>query len=323
MLKRTLLSTICAMLLLWSMVLPSHALEGHGVVGGLRWFPCEPMYQNDVIWEAECVDPTSPFPGDTWFQSFDMTPDDTGYANLLATGYDKNGGLTLTRTDLADDEQLTASIRTVVLDYGCIIDPSADTLYYDIDADNCEWNIGLTFENAYTIRLGHLLAQTGDDHIHAPSGRYSGAVNVRTLLETLASDTDPANASAATAILELEPLYTPRIQITYSGGMGGALTLHSLFIAPADDPNGDACKTVALDLIFPSTDCNWDAPYITVTPLEDLAVPTAKSTVTSTQTTAPTSVDNSSPTISSVFIAVPCLIALAVAGTIIWCRKHR
>ena len=142
-------------------------------------------------------------------------------------------------------------------------------------------------------------------------------------IAALAIDTDPANASAATAILELESLYTPRIQITYSGGMGGALTLHSLFIAPADDPNGDACKTVALDLIFPSTDCHWDGPYITVTPLEDLAVPTAKSTIASTQTTAPTSVDNSSPTISSVFIAVPCLIALAVTGTIIWCRKHR
>lgn len=230
-------------------------------VDAVCWFPCEPDRQNDDLWEVQCEKE------DCLCQRFTDTPADTGFENYLNTTYGADGSLTVTRTGADGEAVYWPCIRTLMLETAPELNTDvATTLYFDVKAIGCTWNIFLNF-NGNTISLSRVIAEacgvsTVTTSAHdVPAGSYSGSLNLKDAINDISKE-GSIYSEAAYAIRETNTLYVPQVTIFYVGDMNGSLTVNELFISSATDTRGALCEYADLELMgMGSTIYEDDAVY--------------------------------------------------------------
>ncbi len=254
MFKKVLAIVACLMLVMSCCAMTASADEAKTVVDGVRWFPCDAGRENDPIWEAEC------FKENCLCQGFDKTPEETGYSNFVDTVYGEDGSLTITRNGNDGDEFYWPRIRTVMLDNYPEMDWTvANTLHYDITAsEGTKWNVYVAV-NGVTIKLGREMAlatgatvegdfNNSDDD--APSGTFTGSLNIQEALDTIAGTSGDPNAASAMAIRNMGTTFIPQVQIFCIGGNGASVTVNKLLMSTADDVDGANCDFLTMGLIY-------------------------------------------------------------------------
>ncbi len=226
--------------------------EAKTEVNGIRWFPCEAGRENDDLWEAEClIDGCG-------CQRFDENSEETGYKNFLDTTYNEDGSLTLKRN--GNDEQgdlYWPRVRTLMLDnYPSMDWTVANTLYYEIEAVDCSFNLmlginGLNIKLAKNIADAAGVAGLANSDADAPAGTYKGSINLTDALTAIAAEGSTESATGAMAIQNMGAnTFIPQVSIFYVGGTTGTLTIKNLYISTADDVDGANCDYADMGLIF-------------------------------------------------------------------------
>ena len=247
------LSMVCVLALLLCTV-PVGTAWAHGPrteVEAVRWFPADANRLYDDIWEVECVKEGC------LCQRFTDIPEETGNTNFLDTVYNENGGLTITRNGADGGDFYWPRIRTLWLEnYPALDIKTANTLFFDIEARDANWNVYMTF-NGMNIKLGRAMAEStgvnvagtmGSDD-DAPAGRYIGSINLIDAL-TAISESNDANWVAATSVLNMRKTFVPQIQIFCIGGVGASVTVNKLYLTTADDVNGAKTEHVDIGMIM-------------------------------------------------------------------------
>lgn len=225
--------------------------EAKTVVEGVRWFPCEPGRENDDLWEAECVQEGC------GCQRFDDDPEETGNSNFVDTTYGEDGSLTIVRNGNDGQEFYWPRIRTIMSELYPELDITvADTLYFDIEATNAQWNVYLNW-NGLNIKLGKEMAvacgmggDLADSDADAPAGTYKGSINIQDALSTIAAEGSTESAVNATAVKNLKKTFVPQVNIFYVGGTDGSVKINSLYISTADDAEGAKCEYLDMGTLY-------------------------------------------------------------------------
>ena len=226
--------------------------EAKTSVEGIRWFPCEAGRENDDLWEAEClIDGCG-------CQRFDDDPAETGYENFLDTTYNEDGSLTLKRNGKdGQGDVYWPRIRTLMLDnYPSMDWTVANTLYYEIEAVDCSFNLMLGI-NGLNIKLAKNIADNAgvsgvaNSDGDAPAGTYKGSINLTDALTQIAAEGSTESATGALAIQNMGAnTFIPQVSIFYVGGTTGSLTIKNLYISTADDVDGAKCDYADMGLIL-------------------------------------------------------------------------
>ena len=228
------------------------AHEARTEVEGARWFPCQPGRENDLLWEVECD-----IEG-CLCQPFNAKPEETGCMSYLNTTYGKDGSLTLTRTGADGNDFYWPRVRTLLLEVYPKMDmTTANTLYFDLEAVNCQWNIMLGIEGMGVVKLpkyiveacgGPSLPNTDTD---GPAGYYKGSINLMEVFaDILANESGTESWIGAQIATAVGPnTQVPQIQIFYVGDTNGSLTINELFISTPDDVNGANCEYMDMGAI--------------------------------------------------------------------------
>ena len=227
--------------------------EAKTVVEAVRWFPADADRQNDEIWEVECLKEGC------GCQRFTDVPEETGNTNFLDTEYTAEGGLKITRNgaDATEGDFYWPRIRTLWLETYPELDiKTANTLYFDIVAENASWNFYMTF-NGMNVKLGRYMAEStgvtvdgtlGSDD-DAPAGTYTGSINLIDALTAISNSGD-ANATAATSVLNMKKTFVPQVQIFCVGNTGASVTINKLYLTTADDAEGAKTEHVDMGMIM-------------------------------------------------------------------------
>ncbi|MBE6763764.1 MAG: hypothetical protein E7553_05345 [Ruminococcaceae bacterium] len=282
----------------------------------VQWFPCRERFEYDDLWEVQTD-------GD-YCQRFTETVEDTGNTNLLDTVFDKDGSLTITRNEVAGST--SPFIRTLPFEVGPILNiRNGNVLHIDFEA-TADWSIRLIFYSTHTvfgyykkdtvyteypIDLSHAIAQAcGQD---GGAGRYTAALNLYAVLQALADEGD----EAATAVLSMDTVMLPHLRIDCIGDTGSSLTIHKFLYSAPDDPQGDQCYFVCLDVMVG----NYISKNALPTAMRRTTVPRTTTTTTKitmtfyapTTTTTVNVTPTPSSTSSSTFLWVIGGIAVAIS----------
>ncbi len=320
MMKRWISAALCIALLISMFSIPVCAQNDALVVDGIRWSPCQAGKENDEIWEVQSgKDPMV-------FQNFE---NGTDHQNYLNTAYDENGALILTRSGADGEEVYAPCVRTVATVMPKMDWHTADTLYFNVDALYCSWNLYFSISNT-TVKLGHALAETtgnlvddgGNSDDDAPAGGYVGSINIIDTLNAIAKE-NTDSADAAKAILEMSTTVVPQITIVYNGTTDGSLTIKDLFMSTAADTEGTACDFLTMDFIngedSDKQPLTTTAAQTTTTALPTTATQaslTATQTETVTQPTATTAADTTAAaTVPDTADSSHAVIALFIAAS--------
>ncbi len=221
-------------------------------VEGVRWFPCEPGRENDELWEVECEQYSC------LCQPVYYDESDIGYASFLDTVYDENGALTITRNGNDGNEYYWPRIRTLSLgEYYPVMDlHTANTLYFDFIArEDTQWNMLLEI-SGYTVKLSQVIAEAcgvysvANSDADGPTGHFAGTLNLQDALAIIAAENGTESAANARALLNLDTMYVPQVQVFCIGPVGASITLNELFISTAEDVTGDSCEYADLGMIL-------------------------------------------------------------------------
>ncbi len=254
--KKVLALLLCATLLIGNTAVCGFASahEARTEVDGARWFPCEPGRENDMLWEAECLQ------DGCVCQAFDADPEETGNKNFLDTTYGEDGSLTLTRNGNDGNEFYWPRIRTLWLEtYPTMDITKANTLYFDFEAINCQWNlcIGMNgvvvkLAKAITAACGGAALNSSDDD--GAAGIYKGSINLTEVFaDIIATEMGTESWVGAKAITQMGAnAQVPQIQIFYSGTVdpNAYLKINELYISTPDDVNGANCEYMDMGAIY-------------------------------------------------------------------------
>lgn len=293
----------------------------------VQWFPCREGFEYDDLWEVQTD-------GD-YCQRFTETVEDTGNTNLLDTVFADNGSLTVTRNDVPGSS--SPYIRTVPFEVGPLLDiRNGNVLHIDFEA-TADWSIQLIFYSTqtvsdyhgrdtvyteYPIDLSHAIAEACG--LNGGAGRYTTTLKLDAVLQTLADEGD----EAATAVLSMETVMLPHLRIDCSDDTGSSLTIHKFLYSSPDDPQGDQCYYVCLDVMVG----NYISKNALPTAMRRTTVPRTPTTTTKitmtfyvpTTTTTASAMPTPSSTSSSASLWVIGGIAVAIsAGIGIVLRKRR
>ncbi|MBQ3094029.1 MAG: hypothetical protein IJC52_02555 [Clostridia bacterium] len=251
MFKKVFAVVLCLVMLMSTATISASvsADEAKTVVEGIRWFPCEPGRENDIIWEAECLKEGC------GCQGFLENETTTGNKNFVDTVYGEDGSLTITRNGNDGEEFYWPRIRTLMLDAYPELDlQTANTLYFDFEA-TANWNI-LIGINGMSLKLSKVISDAAgvsgvanSDADGAP-GTYKGSVNLQDAIVEIAAESGTESSAFAGAIQNMKTTYVPQISIFCVGAVGASVTMKSLFISTPDDTEGAKADYLDMGLIM-------------------------------------------------------------------------
>ncbi len=246
---------------------------------GARWFPIESGYENDMLWEVQFTNAD--------YCRFDDDPDEVGGEHFLETTYTEYGALVLRRTgaDGAGDVYWP-NVRTLQLDNYPALDLTvANTLYFDVEAVDCSWNLVLSV-NGMNVKFSKVIADAcgvagvANSDADAPAGTYKGTVNLQDAWAAVAAESGTECCTNALAMQNMgADTFVPQVTIYYVGTTAGSLTINELFISTPEDTTGAHCEFMSFDLMFEDTDGDFNIdPDDTAPPIDNTTMSTKEST---------------------------------------------
>ncbi len=309
--KRLVVCFLCFAVLTAGLTLSVCAVETKEVLQGARWFPCEEGCENDDLWEVQYTDAD--------YCRFDDDPDEVGGEHFLETSYTEDGALVLRRTGAdGKGDVYWPNVRTLQLDNYPAMDLTvANTLYFDIEAVDCSWNLVLSV-NGMNVKFSKAIAEACgvsgvvNSDADAPAGVYKGSLNLQDAYAAVAAESGTECCTNALAMQNMGAnTFVPQVTIFCVGGTTGSLTINELFISTPEDTTGANCDFMRLGLIFEEI----DKP-------DDTAAPIDNTTASTTEpTNAPSAVEKSPFPWWMIGAGVAAVAAIAVAAVIVKKKK--
>lgn len=247
---RRMLAVIMSIMLLatLSMGMLASAEEAKTEVQGARWFPCEAGRENDTLWEVQFADG----------EYCGFTQDVDGAQHFIEATYSDTGALTIKRTGAdGKGDVYWPNIRTLQLDNYPSLDLTvANTLYFDLEAVDCSWNMVLSV-NGMNVKFSKVIADAcgvsgvANSDADAPAGAYKGSVNLQDVYAEVAAENGTESCTNALAMQNMgSNTFVPQITLFYVGTTAGSLTINELFISTPEDTTGANCEFMDMGVIM-------------------------------------------------------------------------